>query len=95
MTNPYLSRPASDFNFQHIRYEKQGYRATVTFNRPEVLNAVIYPMLLELREAFLDASFDDNIAVLVLTGVTAAGDPRIAEVGPDLVLPSIRELLEP
>jgi len=33
--------------------------------------------------------------VLVLTGVTAAGDPRIAEVGPDLVLPSIRELLEP
>ncbi|HLB46711.1 MAG TPA: enoyl-CoA hydratase-related protein [Anaerolineales bacterium] len=71
MTNPYLGRPSSDFNFQHIRYEKSGYRATVTFNRPEVLNAVIYPMLLELREAFLDASFDDNIAVLVLTG---AGD---------------------
>jgi HAD superfamily hydrolase (TIGR01450 family) len=31
--------------------------------------------------------------VLVLTGVTRAGDPRIAEIGPDLVLPSIRELL--
>ena len=33
--------------------------------------------------------------VLVLTGVTAAADPRIAEIAPDLVLPSIRELLEP
>jgi HAD superfamily hydrolase (TIGR01450 family) len=32
--------------------------------------------------------------VLVLSGVTRPGDPRIAEVGPDLVLPSIRELIE-
>jgi len=31
--------------------------------------------------------------VLVLSGITAAGDARIGEVGPDLVLPSIRELL--
>jgi HAD superfamily hydrolase (TIGR01450 family) len=32
-------------------------------------------------------------SVLVLTGVTAAHDPAIAEVSPDLVLPSVRELL--
>jgi arabinose operon protein AraL len=32
-------------------------------------------------------------AVLVLSGVTRAGDPRIAEVGPDAVLPSVRELI--
>jgi HAD superfamily hydrolase (TIGR01450 family) len=31
--------------------------------------------------------------VLVLSGITAAADPRIAEIGPDLVLPSVRELL--
>ena len=31
--------------------------------------------------------------VLVLSGVTRAGDPRIAEIAPDLVLPSVRELL--
>ena len=31
--------------------------------------------------------------VLVLSGVTRAGDPRIAEVGPDVVLPSVRELI--
>jgi arabinose operon protein AraL len=31
--------------------------------------------------------------VLVLTGVTRADDPRIAETAPDLVLPSLRDLL--
>jgi ribonucleotide monophosphatase NagD (HAD superfamily) len=32
--------------------------------------------------------------VLVLSGVTAADDPRIAGIAPDLVLPSIRELVD-
>jgi HAD superfamily hydrolase (TIGR01450 family) len=32
--------------------------------------------------------------VLVLSGITGAGDPRIAEIRPDAVLPSVRELLE-
>lgn len=71
MNTTYSGQPPFSFNFQHILYDKRGYRATVTFNRPDVLNAVCYPMLLELREAFLDVSFDDSIAVLVLTG---AGD---------------------
>ncbi len=31
--------------------------------------------------------------VLVLSGITAAGDPRIAEIGPDLVLPSVAGLV--
>jgi NagD protein len=31
--------------------------------------------------------------VLVLSGITRAGDPRIAEIGPDLVLPSLSELM--
>jgi ribonucleotide monophosphatase NagD (HAD superfamily) len=31
--------------------------------------------------------------VLVLTGVTRDGDPRIAEIAPDLVLPSLRDLI--
>ena len=31
--------------------------------------------------------------VLVLTGVTTAGDARIADTGPDLVVPSIRHLV--
>jgi arabinose operon protein AraL len=31
--------------------------------------------------------------VLVLTGITQAGDPRIAEAAPDLVVPSVRNLV--
>jgi NagD protein len=33
--------------------------------------------------------------VLVLSGVTPAGDPRIAEMAPDVVIGSIRELIQP
>lgn len=64
----YAGRPADSFDFQFIRYEKRDYRATVTFNRPDVLNAVNHGMLEELNTAFKDASWDDRIAVLVLTG---------------------------
>ena len=31
--------------------------------------------------------------VLVLSGITRAADPRIAEINPDAVLPSVRELI--
>jgi ribonucleotide monophosphatase NagD (HAD superfamily) len=33
--------------------------------------------------------------VLVLSGITRADDPRISEVGPDAVIGSVRELIEP
>jgi enoyl-CoA hydratase/carnithine racemase len=65
---PYAGRPAGDFDFHHIRYEKAGYRATITFNRPEVLNCVNGPMLREISTALRDVSYDDAVAVLVLTG---------------------------
>jgi enoyl-CoA hydratase/carnithine racemase len=68
---PFAGEPAESFDFKYILYRKQDRVATVTFNRPGVLNAVNYPMLLELSRAFHDASFDDAIGVLVLTG---AGD---------------------
>ena len=45
MIRPYTGRPADSFNFAHILYRKADRVATVTFNRPEVLNAVNYPLL--------------------------------------------------
>ena len=57
--------------FQQILYEKQHHRATVTINRPDVLNCLDFPTLRELYLAFEDVSWDDNIRVMVLTG---AGD---------------------
>src|SRR5512132_4227511 len=57
--------------FSRILYEVRDWRATVTINRPEVLNAFDRQTLLEMKEAFEEAAFDDHVAVLVLTG---AGD---------------------
>ncbi len=68
---PFVGKDSAEFHFEHIVYEKTGARATVTFNRPDVLNAVNYGVLQELSIALKDASWDDQVAVLILTG---AGD---------------------
>lgn len=65
---PFSGKNASGFNFKAIRYDKAEGRATVTLKRPEVLNAVNHQMLSELNIAFKDASWDDAVFVLVLTG---------------------------
>ncbi len=64
-------KTAEEFGFKDIIYEKKDYVAKVTINRPEVYNAYSILALREMGEAFKDASWDDSIAVLVLTG---AGD---------------------
>ncbi len=60
--------PAEEFGFERIVYEKAPPRATITLNRPERLNAFDFRMLRELARAAEDASWDDAIRVLVLTG---------------------------
>ena len=63
--------PAS-LDFQSIVYEKDPPRATITLNRPDVLNAFDFRMLRELARACEDASWDDSIRVVVLTGAGRA-----------------------
>ncbi len=58
-------------SFEMITYEKRDGIATVTINRPRVLNAFNLRTLTELSEAFRDAAWDDSVAVVVVTG---AGD---------------------
>ncbi len=65
------AQPTESFGFKNIIYSKVGHRATVTINRPEVLNCLDFPTLRELHRAFEDVSWDDQIRVMVLTG---AGD---------------------
>jgi enoyl-CoA hydratase/carnithine racemase len=81
MTEP--DRPApvhpSELGFERIVYEKAPPRATITLNRPEILNAFDFRMLREIARACEDASWDDSIRVVVLTG---AG--RAFSVGADL-----------
>lgn len=68
---PWRGRAPASFGFQHILYSKAGGIARVTINRPQVLNALNWPTLREMHTAFEDASWDDEVGVLVLTG---AGD---------------------
>jgi enoyl-CoA hydratase/carnithine racemase len=65
------ARAAESFGFEHIVYEKRDGVATVTINRPDVLNCLNFPTMRELIRAFEDVSWDDSVRVMVLTG---AGD---------------------
>src|SRR2546421_9365215 len=66
------SRAPSEFAFETIVYEKAPPRATITLNRPDVLNAFDFRMLRELARACEDVSWDDEIRVLVVTGAGRA-----------------------
>jgi enoyl-CoA hydratase/carnithine racemase len=67
----FASRPADDFAFHEVRYAKAGGVARITIDRPRHYNAYSTAALEELATAFRDASFDDAVGVIVLTG---AGD---------------------
>ena len=61
-------QPPQALGLRYVLYEKQPPAARVTINRPEVLNALNFATLREMSRAFEDASWDDAIAVVVLTG---------------------------
>jgi len=74
------SQSGSALKFQQILYEKRPPVARVTINRPHVYNALNFETLREMSRAFEDTSWDDAVAVLILTG---AGD-RAFSTGADL-----------
>jgi enoyl-CoA hydratase len=54
--------------FENIILEKAEGIATITFNRPDAMNALNNLTRAEFREAMTDASCDDSIKVIILTG---------------------------
>jgi enoyl-CoA hydratase len=76
--------------FETIRYEKEGPLGWITLHRPEKLNAISKPMLVELNRAMDAAEADDAVRVILIRGegrafsagfdLEADGDPtRTAE----------------
>lgn len=53
---------------QFIRYEKHDHVATITIDRPEVMNALHPPAMAELSSAWDDVSADSQVRVAILTG---------------------------
>jgi enoyl-CoA hydratase/carnithine racemase len=64
--------PPEELGFERIVYEKAAPRATIRLNRPDVLNAFDFQMLREIARACEDASWDDAIRVVVVTGTGRA-----------------------
>lgn len=49
-------------------YEVRDHIATITLNRPEVLNAITLEIYAQLRDLFEELRYDDNVRVVVITG---------------------------
>ena len=77
--------------FEKIRYERDGFIARVTINRPERMNATDRQTGEELRAAFEDFRYNDDLRVAILTG---AGE-RAFSAGADLVARSKGEKRRP
>jgi enoyl-CoA hydratase/carnithine racemase len=54
--------------YETIRYEVADRVATITFNRPDRLNALSPAMIRELRQAYTDAEADPDVWLLLVTG---------------------------
>jgi enoyl-CoA hydratase len=55
-------------SYENILYDKKDGIATITFNRPKVLNALNRKTIDELRDALLDTRGDASVRVGILTG---------------------------
>jgi enoyl-CoA hydratase/carnithine racemase len=54
--------------YQDILYAVKDRVAVITLNRPDNLNAWTAPMQASIKRAIVDASNDDNVRVIVITG---------------------------
>src|SRR5437870_11217900 len=59
-------------NPQSFLYDEQGAIATVTFNRPDKLNALTFEVYAELRDLFRDLQQRPEVRVVVVTGAGRA-----------------------
>jgi enoyl-CoA hydratase/carnithine racemase len=54
--------------YKSIQMEVKGSAAVITLNRPDSLNAMTYPMIVEFRHALAQAEKDEKVTGIVLTG---------------------------
>jgi len=55
-------------SYNTLLYAKSEFCASITLNRPQVHNALNLEMLQELADALQRAQWDDDVAVIVITG---------------------------
>jgi enoyl-CoA hydratase len=68
-------------SYENILFDKQDGIATITFNRPKVLNALNRKTVEELGSALLDARDDKSVRVVILTGAGEKAFVAGADIG--------------
>ncbi|HZD91583.1 MAG TPA: enoyl-CoA hydratase-related protein [Pseudolabrys sp.] len=54
--------------YEYIVSERQGAVAVITLNRPDKLNALSFPLMVELDDALSGYEADEGVAAVILTG---------------------------
>ena len=94
--SPYRASPGFTDSWNHFRLEIGDGVATVTFDRPEKLNALTFDAYADLRDLLGEVEHRDDVAVLVVTGegegFCSGGD--VNEIIGQLVEMDTRGLLE-
>ena len=58
--------------YENVIYEKQGYVARITLNRPKKMNALSPELFRDWMDAITEAEEDDNIKVIIFKGAGRA-----------------------
>lgn len=66
-----MSEPINSGNDDEVRIETRNHVRLITINRPARANALSPDVITKISEAFVEANFDDDVRVVVITG---AGD---------------------
>ena len=89
------SAPFTD-DWEHFDLTVEGGVATLTFTRPDVLNALTFQVYADLRDLLRELPLRDDVSVLVLTGTgrgfCSGGD--VHEIIGELLKMESRELLD-
>ena len=68
-------------SYENILFDKKNGIATITFNRPKVLNALNRKTVEELEAALLDVRDDKSVRVVILTGAGEKAFVAGADIG--------------
>lgn len=64
---PFKTTPPTD-DWKHFRFGVSDGIATITFDRPDKLNALTFDVYADLRDLLLEIPHRDDVSVLVITG---------------------------
>lgn len=94
--SPYRASPGFTERWEHFGFDLSGGVATVTFDRPDKLNALTFDVYADLRDLLVEIEHRNDVTVLVITGsgrgFCSGGD--VDEIIGELVEMDTRGLLE-